>query len=130
MTAVDTNILVRVFTRDTTSEAERAFALLQKHERIFIAKTVLLEVEWVLRRGYGYRADQILALFRELLDTPKMYIEDEPIVVQALLYFERGLDFADALHVASAPPGYAFVTFDIALQRAIGRLGLCKVAVL
>ncbi len=129
MIAVDTNILTRVFTRDTEAEAERAFALLQKQEQIFIAKTVLLELEWVLRKGYGYPAGQILALFRELLDTPKMHVEDEATVVQALSYYERGMDFADALHVASAASGCAFATFDLALRRALGRMGIRKVVV-
>lgn len=127
MTAVDTNILVRVFTRDNLSQAERAFAFLRKQEQIFVAKTVLLELEWVLRKGYGYPPDQILALYRELLDTPKMHIEDEPTVAQALSGYERGMDFADSLHLASAGLDCAFATFDVALQRKAERLAAYRI---
>ena len=127
MTAVDTNILVRVFTRDSEPQAERAFAFLRKQEQIFIAKTVLLELEWVLRKGYGYPPGQILALYRELLDTPKMYVEDEPTVAQALSCYERGMDFADSLHFASAGLGCTFATFDVALQRKAASLAAYKI---
>lgn len=127
MTAVDTNILIRVMTRDAEPQATRAFALLRKQERIFIPKTVLLEHEWVLRRTYGYSPTEILAAYRQLLDTPKIQIEDETAVLQALSFYERGMDFADSLHIASAGPGCAFATFDAALQRVAERFDICKI---
>ena len=44
MLAVDTNVIVRIVTQDDPEQAQRAVALFE-HEAIFIAKTVLLEVE-------------------------------------------------------------------------------------
>jgi len=129
MTAVDTNILLRVITRDSEPEARRAFALLKNQERIFIPKTVLLELEWVLRRSYGYSPEQILALYHELLNTPTIELEDEAAITQAITWFERGMDFADSLHVASSGPECTFATFDVALQRMALRLGACKIIV-
>ncbi len=55
MLAVDTNVLVRLVTRDDPDQARRAFALF-KRERLWIGKTVLLETEWVLR--YSYQLDR------------------------------------------------------------------------
>jgi len=129
MTAVDTNILLRVITRDSEPEARRAFALLKNQERILIPKTVLLELEWVLRRSYGYSPEQILALYHELLNTPTIELEDEAAITQAITWFERGMDFADSLHVASSGPECTFATFDVALQRMALRLGACKIIV-
>ena len=126
MTAVDTNILVRIVVRDTEAQVLRARALLRRQDRVFVPKTVLLEFEWVLRGGYDYTPPQVLAAIRELLDIPNVEVEDEVGVAQALRWYEAGMDFADALHVASAAPGCAFATFDIGLQRAIRRLGICK----
>lgn len=44
MIAVDTNVIVRIVTHDDPDQARRAVALFER-ERIFITKTVLLEVE-------------------------------------------------------------------------------------
>ncbi len=51
MLMVDTNVIVRIVTNDDPEQAQRAVALFER-ERIFIAKAVLLEVEWVLRFSY------------------------------------------------------------------------------
>ena len=63
MTAVDTNVLLRIVTNDDKSQAARAAAFLQKQDRVYLAKTVLLEFEWVLRRAYGFAPPEILAAF-------------------------------------------------------------------
>jgi predicted nucleic-acid-binding protein len=48
MLAVDANIIVRLLTNDERAEAARAKILLAENE-VFVATTVLLETEWVLR---------------------------------------------------------------------------------
>ena len=47
MVAIDTNIIVRLLTRDDESQYKKVLALFKKHD-IFIADTVILETEWVL----------------------------------------------------------------------------------
>jgi predicted nucleic-acid-binding protein len=111
MIAVDTNILVRVVTNDNAAQAKRAAALLTK-ERIFIPKTVILEMEWVLRYAYGLERSSILKAFQGILGLPNVQAEDAPNVSQALNWYESGLDFADALHLASGSDSGKFVTFD------------------
>jgi len=44
-------------------------------------------------------------------------IEDPLVVSQALDWVEKGLDFADALHVASSQDAQKISTFDAALQK-------------
>lgn len=50
MIAVDTNVLVRIVTRDDKGQARRAVRAL-RGKQLFVAKTVLLETEWVLRHA-------------------------------------------------------------------------------
>jgi predicted nucleic-acid-binding protein len=130
MTAVDTNVLVRIVTNDDESQAIRAAAFLAKQDRVFVAKSVLLELEWVLRRAYGRTPRGILAIFRDLAATRNVEVEDEIVLAQALVWYENGMDFAAALHLASAGPHRKFATFDTALRRTAHRLGAGKIAAL
>ena len=127
MTAVDTNVLVRIVTRDNKEQAARAAAFLDEQERIFLAKTVLLEVEWVLRSTYKYARAEVLSALRAFVSLSNAEIEDADAVVQAIEWYEQGLDFADGLHIASAGHQHTFASFDAALQRAALRLGLSGV---
>jgi len=79
---------------------------------IWIAKTVLLETEWVLRSLYEFTAPQILGAFERLLGISGVHVEDPRVVRSALDWFGGGLDFADALHLASRDDAEAFMTFD------------------
>jgi predicted nucleic-acid-binding protein len=129
VTAVDTNALVRVITWDDKAQAERAVAFLEAQDRVFVTKTVLLEVEWVLRSGYRYSAQQILSAVRALLNMKNVEVEDEVAVAHAMNWYEQGMDFADSFHVASAGT-YRFATFDVALQRRARHAGIDKIALL
>ena len=66
MTALDTNVLVRIIVEDDASQVERARAYIQAQERVFISRTVILELGWVL--GY-YRLSRetIVASIRGVL---------------------------------------------------------------
>jgi len=123
MRAVDTNILVRFITRDDEDQAQRAKAIMVAGS-VWIAKTVLLEVEWVLRSGYKYTPRATHHAFKELLGLPGVEVEDTLEVSFALQLFGEGLEFADALHLASRPDGAGFVTFDEALVRRARRAGV------
>ena len=130
MTTVDTNVLLRIIVHDDEQQAARASAFLDKQERIFVPKTVVLEVEWVLRSTYKVRRADILSSIRSFLGVNNVEVEDGPAVAQALFWYEQGMDFADSLHIASAGREFAFATFDAALQRMARRLEICKVIAL
>ena len=51
MLAIDTNIIVRLLTNDDPDQAAKAKSLIEGAE-VFVATTVLLETEWVLRGAY------------------------------------------------------------------------------
>ncbi len=111
MVAVDTNVLVRLLTGDDAGQTKRAAALFKK-ETIFIPKTVLLETEWVLRRLYRLECGVVMSAFHQLSGLPNVGLEQPLVVAQALRWCEAGMDFADALHLASSHPASKFATFD------------------
>jgi predicted nucleic-acid-binding protein len=124
MTALDTNVLVRVITNDDRAQAARAAKFLREQERVFIPKTVLLELEWVLRSAYRIEPNAIVSALRDILGVFNVEIEDEAAVTQAIEWYDKGMDFADGLHVASAGRERKFATFDNALRRKLRRFGV------
>ena len=120
MTAVDTNVVVRLLTADDAKQAAAAKSLFQR-QPIWIAKTVLLETGWVLRSLYGYEEGVIREAFIKLLGLKNVHVEDEPSVAAALALTAQGIDLADALHLSSRPPGAAFVSFDRSFVRRAKR---------
>lgn len=52
-----------------------------------------------------------------------MLVEDAGFVAQALNWAETGMDFADALHLATTTGCEGFLTFDKRFVRAGVRLG-------
>jgi predicted nucleic-acid-binding protein len=127
MNAVDTNVVVRFLTRDDPNQAAEARSVFDAGP-IWIAKTVFLETEWVLRKLYGLKPDAILDNFTRLLGLRNVLVEDEPSVRAALALASQGIDLADAMHLSSRPPGARFLTFDKALVRGAKRAGLTGVS--
>lgn len=117
MIAVDTNILVRYYVRDDSDrEAVRqhpvAVRVMAETQRLFVPKTVVLELEWVLRGFYKFNRAGILRVFDHLLALPNVTLEDEATVERAVALYRAGLDFADALHQVSSARCEEFLTFD------------------
>ena len=130
MIGLDTNILARYFIEDETDvEAvkQRAVAkrLIESGKALMVSKTVILELEWVMRGYYGFTPAEIAPVFAHLLTFAHITIEDRTAVEQALASFEQGLDFADSLHHASYQACDTMATFDDRrFSRRAVRLGL------
>jgi predicted nucleic-acid-binding protein len=116
MIAVDTNVLIRLLTKDDPDQAKRAAKLFGENE-IFIPKTVMLETEWVLRHAYGIDREGISGAFQRLIGLSNVKMEDPRAVGLAVSWYGDGLDFADALHLASSREAAEFATFDQTLLR-------------
>ena len=127
MIAVDTNVLVRLLTHDDPKQAYAARALFAA-EPIWIAKTVLLETAWVLQSLYGFEESAIRDAFTSLLGLKNVRAEDESSVAAALALTVHGIEFADAMHLSSRPPGAAFVSFDRSFIRRARRAGSADVS--
>jgi predicted nucleic-acid-binding protein len=115
---VDTNVLARYFVAeddaDAATERQRRAArdLIESGQPLFLAKTVALELEWVLRGYYGFPVEQVLQVFDHLLAHPGLTAEDRPVLEQAVAGVRSGLNFADALHHASCRSCASMASFD------------------
>jgi predicted nucleic-acid-binding protein len=127
---LDTNVLARYYVEDLgDAEAQRqreaARRLIDGGQPLAVAKTVLLELEWVLRGYYVLPAGEVARVIRHLLALPHVRVEDRSAVESAVALMARGLDFADALHHASYRDCDAMASFDDKrLARRATRLGL------
>lgn len=117
MHAIDTNVLVRLLTGDDVEQTKRVAALFKK-EAIFIPKTVLLETEWVLRRLYRLERKAVVSALHKVSGLANVEIENPLLITQALQWCDDGMDFADALHLASSHASAKFATFDARLKKS------------
>jgi predicted nucleic-acid-binding protein len=115
--ALDTNVIIRLVMADDPEQLEIARRLFQSDD-LWIAKTVLLETEWVLRFTYKLERHFFREILWRLMGYRRLQIEDRGAVLRALHLYEDGLDFADALHVVSSGAADRFVTFDKELAKA------------
>jgi predicted nucleic-acid-binding protein len=122
MIAVDTNIVVRFVVRDDEAQAQKARALFEN--RVFLAATVLMESEWVLRNSYSLRRGGIADALDGLCGLASIVLDQPELVQQAIEAYRKGLDFADALHVLGADAAQVerFLTFDAALIKRARKL--------
>jgi len=134
---LDTNVLARYYVEpapDNPAEhrqCEAARQLVESGQRLSVCKTVLLELEWVLRGYYDYPPAQIVLAFAHLLAQPQIEVEDRTRVEQAVRNYVSGLDFADALHHASYADCQQVASFDDrGFARRSRKLGLAPPVVL
>jgi predicted nucleic-acid-binding protein len=117
MIAVDTNILARFYVDDPADpEAAKqrpiARRVLSESTSLFVPKTVVLELEWVLRAFYGFGRTEFARVVQHLIGLPHAHVEDWEDIHGALQWHLQGLDFADALHLASSVHCDTVLTFD------------------
>jgi len=124
--AVDTNIIVRYLTADHPEQFAKASALI-RGEDVYVCTTVLLETEWVLRGGYRFGRDRIIAALTAFAGLPRVNLEDPALAAKVLDWMRSGLDFADALHLAKAAGCEAFVSFDHRFAAVANALSQVKV---
>lgn len=111
MKAIDTNIVVRFLTGEDHLQTEISRRVVAS-EPVFVATTVVLETAWVLRSVYGFARADVTGALRAFAGLPTVELEDPDRVIQALENADKGMDFADALHLGAADHCEAFLTFD------------------
>ena len=126
MTGIDTNVLVRLLTRDDEEQFQKAASFFAKND-VLIPNTVILETEWVLRYLYDFASDAILDAFVRIFGLPNVKIEHPDAIAKAIDLARQGLDFADALHLAASNDCAHFATFDTDFIKKAKGLTKCKV---
>lgn len=97
MRAIDTNVLVRLITRDDERQVETAEEFVSKGA--WVSHLVLAETSWVLDLVYDRTPEQIAKAIGMLLDHKQLTIQDQDAVEAALEKFRKnkGVSFSDLL---------------------------------
>jgi predicted nucleic-acid-binding protein len=122
MRAIDTNVLVRLVTRDDAKQVAAAEAFVQMGA--WVSHLALAEATWVLESVYELEASAIAHAVEMLLNHQNLALEEPEAVSNALQHFRRrpALGFADCLmlEVARKAGHLPLGTFDSALGRLPG----------
>jgi predicted nucleic-acid-binding protein len=102
MRAVDTNVLVRLLTRDDARQVKAAEAFVAKGA--WVSHLVLVESVWVLSSVYDRGPSEIATAVEMLLSHKHLTLQDPDVVVLALAhYVERpAVSFSDCLVLEAA----------------------------
>ena len=126
MIALDTNVLIRYLVADDARQATAARMLLEglTTERPgFVCREVIVELVWVLRRGYGFSRDRIATVLGNLVATEALVVEAADDVARAAVSYRRGgAGFSDLMIAAAARRAGAdtLCTFDRKVARLDG----------
>jgi len=100
--AVDTNVLVRLVTRDDPRQVAAAETFVAKGA--WVSHLVLAEATWVLSAVYDLDAPEIATAVEMLLSHSDLTLQDCDVVAAALRHFRRrpALGFSDCLVLEAA----------------------------
>lgn len=135
MIGLDTNVLARYYIDDQAdAEAQRqrlaARRLVESGQPLMVSKSVILELEWVMRGYYSFNPAEVASVMKHLLEQAHITVEDRDVIEQALFNCEAGIEFADALHHASYRSCETVATFDDRkFARRAKKLGLAPAVV-
>lgn len=122
MRAVDTNILVRLLTRDDPAQVLKAETFVENGA--WVSQLVLAETLWVLDSVYGLNAKAIATSVEMLLRHRKLVLQDPEVIEAALRNFRArpALGFSDCLvlEVARKAGHLPLGTFDRRLAKLEG----------
>jgi predicted nucleic-acid-binding protein len=126
MRAVDTNVLVRLATRDDAQQTAAAEAFVAAGA--WVPQLVLVEAVWVLVSVYGLGHDKIATAVEMFLNHRDLTVQDADAVAAALEHFRKrpALGFSDCLilEVARKAGHLPLGTFDRDLGKLEGTLKL------
>ena len=126
MKSLDTSVLVRYYTADDAALYKAAVAQLTKEPMLFVPKSVVQELWWALTKTkkYEFSPEKVNRVITHLEGLRNIVIEDAEAVTAALVAQRDGMDFPDALHLASSGGCTEMLTFDAGFAKTAKRLNL------
>ena len=122
MRAVDTNVLVRLITRDDSRQVASADRFVGKGA--WVSTLALAETTWVLSAVYERAPADIATAVEMLLSHKELTVQDSDVVAAALVAFRTrpALGFSDCLllEIARKAGHLPLGTFDRALSKLDG----------
>jgi predicted nucleic-acid-binding protein len=124
MRAVDTNVLVRLITRDDPRQVAMAEAFIAEGGGAWVSHVVLVETAWVLTAVYELGAGAISTVVEMLLNHQHLSLQDADVVAAALARYRAkpGIALSDCLvlEIARKAGHVPLGTFDRQLARLDG----------
>ena len=118
MIHLDTNALIRFFTKDDPMKAAKVKKLLEEKNEIFVSDVVFPELEYVLSHAYKLSRNNILKIYKFLISCSNIKINQS--IKKAVMIFEQtNLDMADSI-IAANSVGEHLATFDHELSKTEG----------
>ena len=122
MRAVDTNVLVRLITRDDRRQSAAAESYVERGA--WVSVLVLAEATWVLATVYELTSKELAKAIEMLLNHRDLVLQDAETVVEALELFRAKpvLGFSDCLilQLARKAGHLPLGTFDRSLAKVEG----------
>jgi predicted nucleic-acid-binding protein len=122
MRAVDTNVLVRLMTRDDSRQVALAEAFVARGA--WVPQLAIAEATWVLASVYDRDSDAIATAVEMLLSHEHLTVQDAEVVAASIIQFRRrpSVGFSDCLmlEVARKAGHTPLGTFDRDLARLDG----------
>jgi predicted nucleic-acid-binding protein len=119
MRAVDTNVVVRLLTRDDHRQTARAEVFVSRGA--WVSHIVLVEVIWVLDAVFELTHKQLATAVEMLLNHRDLVLQDPEVIAAALARFRRRpqLGFSDCmiLELARKAGHIPLATFDKELSK-------------
>jgi len=102
MRSVDTNVLVRLLTRDDEAQVRSAEAFIESGA--WVSHLVLAETTWVLGAVYGLTHPAIATAVEMLVKHTSLTLQESDVVSAALAHYRRkpALGFSDCLVLETA----------------------------
>lgn len=97
--AIDTNILVRLFTKDPETDYKKVQKFLKKYKtkEVFVSIITLIETGFVLSKCYDYTKDEVLQALELVLTADQFYVEQDAVVRQAIVKCRKGFTLFDSV---------------------------------
>jgi len=122
MRAIDTNVLVRLITRDEPGQLAAAESFVSTGA--WVSVLALAEATWVLSAVYGVQSKALATAVEMLLNHQSLVLQDADVIAAALDLFRANpsVGFSDCLKVqiASKAGHEPLGTFDRRLARVQG----------
>ena len=96
--AVDTNILLRLITKDDEKLFQKISKFLKKYgkDEVFVSASVIMEMTFVLKACYDWPQAEILTAVELIINSEQFYIDQEPALRQAIVKCRKGFTMYDA----------------------------------
>lgn len=127
---VDTNVILRFLLNDIPSQVSQFEQKIEQAKqgkvRLFIPQIVIFEIDFALRRSYGFNKEKVAKNLKKIVSLNYLEVDGRDIFIEALkLYEEKNLSLPDCFVKAYAKLiGFELFTFDKNLKKEAERADL------